>query len=253
LLNANYGLKVPIVSAEDILNDATRAKRLKGIKAVVIATVSEPVIPGGATQLTVYGNISATPAVWVAHELNALANGEFLHQPYWAMGMQRLLILILAVYLILLPNKLRGWVGFSITVLLSVLIINIAVLSVFVFNIFQPLVIPALFVIFGHFLLSIHFKIVNTFKSLHMEAANAYRELGLNLQSQGRLDQAFNYMRKCEMDNKLIECLYNLGLEFERRRQFNQAVAVYDYNIGIFRNGVSAIKANPTGTYWPLR
>ena len=109
------------------------------------------------------------------------------------------------------------------------IIINVSVLTIAVLTIFQPLVVPALFVLVGHFLLSIHFKISITFKSLHLEAANAYRELGLNLQSQGKLDQAFNYMRKCEMDNKLIECLYNLGLEFERRRQFNQAVAVYDY------------------------
>ena len=129
----------------------------------------------------------------------------------------------------LLPKKLRGWVGFAITGLLAVIIINVSVLTIAVLTIFQPLVVPALFVLVGHFLLSIHFKISITFKSLHLEAANAYRELGLNLQSQGKLDQAFNYMRKCEMDNKLIECLYNLGLEFERRRQFNQAVAVYDY------------------------
>jgi len=228
-VNSSHGLKVPVVPMADVLNDNARGKALKGIKAVVIGLVSRPAFPGATHQFTVYGNVPATPAVWVAHAVNALTKGELLQQPYWALGVQRLVIILLAAYLMLLPTKLRGWVGFAITALLSVLIINIDVLTVVMLNTFQPLVIPALFVIAGHFLLSIHFKIANTFKSLHLEAANAYRELGLNLQSQGRLDQAFNYMRKCEMDNKLIECLYNLGLEFERRRQFNQAVAVYDY------------------------
>lgn len=221
-INSSRHLKVPVIPAADILNDASRGKTLKGIKAVVIGS-------SGAGQFTVYGNVPAAPAVWVAHVVNALTKGEVLQQPYWAMGLQRLMVILLAVYLMLLPKKLRGWVGFAITGLLAVIIINVSVLTIAVLTIFQPLVVPALFVLAGHFLLSIHFKISITFKSLHLEAANAYRELGLNLQSQGKLDQAFNYMRKCEMDNKLIECLYNLGLEFERRRQFNQAVAVYDY------------------------
>ncbi|WP_455210994.1 protein kinase domain-containing protein [Kaarinaea lacus] len=219
-INSSGALNVPVISAIDVLNGSS-AKLLKGIKAVLIGSQTH--------ELVAYGNIPTTPAVWLAHSLNSLIKGEVIQQPYWSTGLQRLAIVVLAIYLMLLPVKLRGWIGFAITGLLSVLIINISIMMVLVLNFYQPLVIPALFVIFGHLLLTFHFKINHAFKSLRSEAANAYRELGLNLQAQGRLDQAFNYMRKCEMDTKLIECLYNLGLEFERRRQFNQAVAVYDY------------------------
>jgi serine/threonine-protein kinase len=219
-INSSENLNVPVISAIDVLNGAP-AKLLKGVKAVLIGS--------HANGIAAYGNISTTPVVWLAHSLNALIKGEVIQQPYWSTGLQRLAIVVLAIYLMLLPVKLRGWIGFAITGLLSVLIINVSSMLVLVLNFYQPLMIPALFVIFGHLLLTFHFKIQQTFKSLRIEAANAYRELGLNLQAQGRLDQAFNYMRKCEMDTKLIECLYNLGLEFERRRQFNQAVAVYEY------------------------
>ena len=213
-------LNVPVISAMEVLNGSPN-KTLKGKKAVIIGPQNNG--------LTAYGSIPASPAVWLAHSLNALVEGEVIHQPFWSTGLQRLGIIVLAVYLILLPVKLRGWIGFAITALLAVLIINISIMLVLVLNIYQPVLNAAFFLIFGHLLLTFHFKINNAFKSLRSEAANAYRELGLNLQAQGRLDQAFNYMRKCEMDTKLIECLYNLGLEFERRRQFNQAVAVYDY------------------------
>ncbi len=219
-INRSGALNVPVISAIDVLNGAP-AKLLKGVKAVVIGPQTNA--------LVAYGNIQTSSAVWLAHSLNSLIEGEVIQQPYWSIGLQRLAIVVLAIYLMLLPAKLRGWIGFAITGLLAVLIINISVMMVLVLNFYQPLVVPALFVIFGHLLLTFHFKINHAFKSLRSEAANAYRELGLNLQAQGRLDQAFNYMRKCEMDTKLIECLYNLGLEFERRRQFNQAVAVYDY------------------------
>ncbi|MCG6970336.1 MAG: protein kinase [Gammaproteobacteria bacterium] len=219
-------LNIPTVSAADVLNG--RVKKLpKDVQAAVIGLTTAPV--GYASNFTAYGHIPASPAIWTAHSLNAFLNNKLIKYPYWSQGVQRIAIVLLAIYLLLLPTKLRGWIGFAITALLAVLVMNTTVLMLLVVNFYQPLVLPAIFVIFAHLLLTIHFKISHAFKSLHQEAANAYRELGLNLQAQGRLDEAFNYMRKCEMDNKLIECLYNLGLEFERRRQFNQAVAVYDY------------------------
>jgi serine/threonine-protein kinase len=223
--NAGH-LNVPVVSAVDVLNGKVR-KLPKGVTAAIIGPAAQS--QSGTTQFAAYGHIQTAPAVWTAHSLNALLNNEVIQYPYWSLGVQRVAVVLLAIYLMVLPIKLRGWIGFSITALLSVLIINASVLMLLVLNFYQPLVVPAFFVLFAHLLLTIHFKFIHAFKSLHQEAANAYRELGLNLQAQGRLDQAFNYMRKCEMDTKLIECLYNLGLEFERRRQFNQAVAVYDY------------------------
>jgi tetratricopeptide (TPR) repeat protein len=225
-INNAGNLNVPMVSAVDILNGKVK-KLPKGVNAAIIGPTTQT--QGDNFQFAAYGHIQTAPVVWAAHSLNALLNNELIQYPYWSLGVQRVAIVLLAIYLMLLPIKLRGWIGFSITALLSVLIINASVLMLLVMNFYQPLVVPAIFVIFAHLLLTIHFKINYAFKSLHREAANAYRELGLNLQAQGQLDQAFNYMRKCEMDTKLIECLYNLGLEFERRRQFNQAVAVYDY------------------------
>ncbi|CAG1001414.1 partial eukaryotic-like serine/threonine-protein kinase, partial [Rhodocyclaceae bacterium] len=48
-------------------------------------------------------------------------------------------------------------------------------------------------------------------------------------QGQGQLDMAFDKFRKCPLDDQLMENLYNLGLDFERKRQFNKAEAVFRY------------------------
>ncbi|MFN3966724.1 MAG: protein kinase domain-containing protein, partial [Endomicrobiia bacterium] len=53
--------------------------------------------------------------------------------------------------------------------------------------------------------------------------------LGLSFQGQGMLDLAFEKFRKCPIDDSVKELLYNLGLDFERKRQFNKAVAVYEH------------------------
>jgi serine/threonine-protein kinase len=53
--------------------------------------------------------------------------------------------------------------------------------------------------------------------------------LGLAFQGQGQLDIAFDKFRKCPMDEGLMENMYNLALDYERKRQFNKAEAVFRY------------------------
>jgi len=57
-------------------------------------------------------------------------------------------------------------------------------------------------------------------------AANA-RMLGLAFQGQGQLDMAFDYFRKVPLDDTVMDNLYNLALDFERKRQFNKAEAAF--------------------------
>jgi serine/threonine protein kinase len=40
---------------------------------------------------------------------------------------------------------------------------------------------------------------------------------------------AYEKFRKCPLDDSIMENLYNLALDFERKRQFNKAQAVYEY------------------------
>lgn len=53
--------------------------------------------------------------------------------------------------------------------------------------------------------------------------------LGLAFQGQGQLDMAFDKFRKCPMDDALMENIYNLALDFERKRQFNKPEAAFRY------------------------
>jgi serine/threonine-protein kinase len=53
--------------------------------------------------------------------------------------------------------------------------------------------------------------------------------LGLSMQGQGQLDMAFEKFRKLPADKSVLELLYNLALDYERKRQFNKASSVYAY------------------------
>lgn len=57
---------------------------------------------------------------------------------------------------------------------------------------------------------------------------NSHKVQGLTLQGLGQLDAAFEkFCRVRPVDNRLLDLLYNLALEFERKRQFKKAETVY--------------------------
>ncbi|MBW1990322.1 MAG: CHASE2 domain-containing protein, partial [Deltaproteobacteria bacterium] len=61
------------------------------------------------------------------------------------------------------------------------------------------------------------------------ESAETNRMLGVSFQSQGMLDMAFDKFRRVPVDDELKDLLYSLGLDYERKRQFNKAANVYEY------------------------
>ena len=61
------------------------------------------------------------------------------------------------------------------------------------------------------------------------ESAETNRMMGLALQGQGQLDAAFDRFRRVPMGDAVMDNLYNLALDFERKRQFNKAQAVYEH------------------------
>ncbi|MFT7382856.1 MAG: CHASE2 domain-containing sensor protein [Urechidicola sp.] len=60
------------------------------------------------------------------------------------------------------------------------------------------------------------------------DSVESNRMLGLAYQGQGQLDAAFEKFRYGPAAPAGYEMLYNLGLDFERKRQFNKALASYE-------------------------
>ncbi len=63
-----------------------------------------------------------------------------------------------------------------------------------------------------------------------LEKVDINKTLGLSFQSQGMLDQAYlKYMQCPVKDSSVKHLLYNLGLDFERKRMFNKSLAIYQH------------------------
>jgi serine/threonine-protein kinase len=90
---------------------------------------------------------------------------------------------------------------------------------------------PAVLLVLGHLLITTkRFLVTERGKAKSdEESSESNRMLGIAFQSQGQLDMAFEKFRKCPMDEPVMEAMYNLALDFERKRQFNKANSVYQY------------------------
>jgi serine/threonine-protein kinase len=94
------------------------------------------------------------------------------------------------------------------------------------------LTIPAVLVVAGHLFLTVKkLRLTEKLKlSSDAESAESNKMLGLAFQGQGQLDMAFDKFKRVQpVDDKLLDLLYNLALDFERKRQFNKAEAVYQF------------------------
>jgi serine/threonine-protein kinase len=60
-------------------------------------------------------------------------------------------------------------------------------------------------------------------------AIETNKMLGLSFQGQGMLDLAFDKFRLCPVDETLKGALYNLALDYERKRQFSKAASVLEH------------------------
>src|SRR3954464_9390869 len=96
------------------------------------------------------------------------------------------------------------------------------------------LMLPLVLLVIGHVLLVTNPFVMTEAGKLKSDAesAESNRMLGLAFQGQGQLDIAFDKFRKVPLDDTLMDNLYNLALDFERKRQFNKAESVFQHMAG---------------------
>ncbi len=98
-------------------------------------------------------------------------------------------------------------------------------------GIWLQLMLPATLLLIGHAaLVSKRFIVTERAKLKSDEtSAESNRMLGLAYQGQGQLDLAWDKFRQVPLSEALLDNLYNLALDFERKRQFNKAEGVFGY------------------------
>ncbi|MEI8163797.1 MAG: serine/threonine-protein kinase [Betaproteobacteria bacterium] len=174
----------------------------------------------------------AMPSVLMeAHAVSSLLSEHFFVAPGWGAWVEILIFLLIAAYLILLLPRIKAGMAAGITAGLLVALIAVHFVLMTTQLMWLQLMTPASLLLVGHLLLTVkRFVVTERGKEKSdADSAESNRMLGLAFQGQGQLDMAFDKFRKCPMDEQLMENMYNLALDFERKRQFNKAEAVFRY------------------------
>ncbi len=222
-----FGMQAfPVDSFYDVLQGKIPASKYKG-KVVLIGATA---IGVGDTMVTPI-DPTMSPALTLAHSVSSILNEDFFIQPSWGFYATVGAFAIVALYLMLALPRMSAAIGFTVTALLFIALFITEYIMMTTQGAWLKLMLPGLLLIFGHLLLTTkRFLMTERGKArLDIESAESNRMLGLSMQGQGQLDMAFEKFRKLPVDKSVLELLYNLALDYERKRQFNKAKSVYDY------------------------
>jgi serine/threonine-protein kinase len=185
----------------------------------------------GATQVTPVSP-AMPPVLTLAHTVSSILGEHFFVSPAWALWVERVVFLVIGLYLILLLPRLNARMGAVATVTLLVGLIGVHFVLMATQLLWLQLMASAILLLIGHAaLVTKRFAVTERGKEkADVDSAESNRMLGLAFQGQGQLDMAFDKFRKVPLENEgVMEILYNLALDFERKRQFNKAESVFSY------------------------
>ncbi|MBI3935336.1 MAG: CHASE2 domain-containing protein [Betaproteobacteria bacterium] len=171
------------------------------------------------------------PVETMAHSVSSILKEHFFIAPTWGIWVWLGLIVLVAAYLIALLPRLKAGVGALITGGIFVALIAAHFTLMVSQLIWLEFMTAATLLLLGHVALTTkRFLVTERGKErLDIESAQSHRMLGLAYQGQGQLDTAFDYFRKLPMEDGVMDLLYNLALDYERKRQFNKAESVFRY------------------------
>ena len=213
-------------SAFDVISGKVPASKYAG-KIVILG----PTAAGLGVEFPTPLGRNMTPLEQTGHVTSSILSEHFVTTPIWAETVAALSVLLVAAYLsLLLPRLSAGSSALATGVLFAALLISSFVL-LSRYSFWLQFVFPAVLLLVGHLALTTkRFLITEAGKQKSdEESAETNRMMGLALQGQGQLDMAFDRFRRVPASDALLDNMGNLALDFERKRQFNKAQAVYEH------------------------
>jgi CHASE2 domain-containing sensor protein len=213
----------------DVLSGKIPASKYAG-KIVLIGATAAGV---GTTSVTPIAPAMA-PVLTLAHAVSSILQEDFFVSPPWAWAASKAVFLFVAAYLIVLLPRLKAGLAAALTAALLVALLAVHFGLMTARGVWMPLMVPATLLLLGHLALVTKRFIVTERAKLRSDenSAESNRMLGLAYQGQGNLDMAWDKFRQVPMSDALLDNLYNLALDFERKRQFNKAESVFRHMHG---------------------
>jgi CHASE2 domain-containing sensor protein len=172
----------------------------------------------------------------LAHETASLLSGHVVVQPAWTRWAELAAVLAVAAYLVAAVPRLAGLSALALSTVLAIGLLAAGHLLITQASVWMHSVLPVVALAAGQGVMTARRLVLASAEPPDSDATGvqALRQLGLQLQSQGQHEMAWEQLRRVplallepEQTTALMERLYELGLNFEHRGQVDRAQAVY--------------------------
>jgi eukaryotic-like serine/threonine-protein kinase len=223
----SYNTGIPYYSFFDVANRKIAPDVFKD-KIVIIAQSAAGL---GTMQVTPTA-VNVPPGTIIANVIENIINSDHIVRPDWAATVELIMILVFGLYIALVIPQIKAFIS---AIVSFVLLLTWMITTVYLFAAYGYWVkslYPALLLIVGYIVIvSKRYLLTEKTKDrIEADSVETNKMLGLSFQGQGLLDMAFDKFRKCPVEDESVkDLLYNLGLDFERKRMLNKAVSVYEH------------------------
>ncbi|OPY88644.1 MAG: Serine/threonine-protein kinase PrkC [Smithella sp. PtaU1.Bin162] len=233
---------IPYYSYFDVINKKVSPDVFKD-KIVIIAQSAAGL---GTMQVTPTA-VNVAPGTIIANVIENIINDDHLVRPDWAVTLELIMIIVFGLYIALVIPQIKAGISAIVSLVLLVVWMGTTIYLFAAYGYWVKALYPALILIIGYIIIvSKRYLLTEKTKDrIEADSVETNKMLGLSFQGQGLLDMAFDKFRKCPVEDESVkELLYNLGLDFERKRMFNKAVAVYQHinQAGNFKDIADRIK-----------
>jgi serine/threonine-protein kinase len=166
-----------------------------------------------------------------AHVLQSILKEGYFTRPVWAGKVELAMLLLIGLYLSFLLPRLKTVIAAAATFSLLVILLGSSFMLLSSMALWLQTVSAACLLLLGHLICSsLQFTTGRgSHKKVAADSNKTNKMLGFSFQSQGMLDMAFEKFRACPANDEILSMLYNLALDFERKRHIDKAISVYEY------------------------
>ena len=196
-------------------------------KVVLISTTQN----NPETLFSTPSNDSMSRIEFSAHVLQSLLHQKTFQRPSWTQSTELALLLIIGLYLIYLLPRLTTRASIVSTGLICIALFGADIAALEYYAVWLQTMTAILLLFIGHITLSCKhkFALSSSQKKPAKDLHKTNKLLGISFQNQGMLEQAFEKFITCPIDEEMLTILDKLAIVFERKRQFKQAITVYNH------------------------
>lgn len=218
-----------VYAFHDVLTEKVPASVFRD-KLVLIGVTA----PGAAERYATPVSPALSAVELTANAVAALLNRDYYTRPAWAPWVEAGAFLFVLGYLMFVLPHLGGRLAAVLFLLLFAACLAAGQYLMVRERIWLKTASPALLLLAGHVAIGTR-RLLQSGRlraEAELDSVQTHRLIGLAFQSQGQLDMALDKFRRLPVDESVLELIYNLALDFERKRQFHKAAAAYDYILG---------------------